>query len=410
MTKITDPGLSGVGEKNFLWAKAHMGALTTLAEKYSKARPLKGVKLGVCLHVTKETSVLIDLLLKAGAEVELAGSNPLSTQDDIAAYLSTRTDVWAWRGQTSKEYDWAIGEVLRTRPDQLVDDGADLHVAALSSRSGSIVGGSEETTTGVVRLKALESEGRLRFPVIAVNNAQTKFLFDNRYGTGQSCFDGIMRATALLLAGMRVVVVGYGWVGKGVAMRAKGLGSSVTVVEVDPIKAVEAHLDGFGVSNIMSAAPKGQLFITATGQKNAIPYEAIERMSDGAILANVGHFDVEIDAKTLLQKAKSVKEVRTNVDEVTLRNGKKVYLIGKGRLANLVAAEGHPPEVMQMSFANQFMAAIELHKNHEKMKPKVYGVSVETENEVARAALKSMGITIGTLTEEQKEYAKSWKL
>ncbi len=410
MTKIADPGLSSIGERNFLWAKAHMGALTRLAGKYSKGRPLEGVRLGVCLHVTKETSVLIDALLDAGAEVKLAGSNPLSTQDDIAAYLSTRTDVWAWRGQTSKEYNWAIEEVLKTKPEQLVDDGADLHVAALDSRSKGIVGGSEETTTGVVRLKALESEGKLRFPVIAVNNAQTKFLFDNRYGTGQSSLDGIMRATALLLAGMRVVVVGYGWVGKGVAMRARGMGSSVTVVEVDPIKAVEAHLDGFGVSSIFGAAPIGELFITTTGQKNVIPYEAVEKMRDGAILANVGHFDVEIDVKTLLSKAKSVKEVRTNVDEVTLRNGRKVYLIGKGRLANLVAAEGHPPEVMQMSFANQFMAAIDLHKNHEKMEPKVYGVSIETENEVARAALKSMGITIGTQTEEQKKYAKSWEL
>jgi adenosylhomocysteinase len=393
-----------------LWAKAHMGALTTLAEKHSRARPLEGVKLGVCLHVTKETAVLIDALLNAGAEVELSGANPLSTQDDIAAYLSTRTDVWAWRGQTSKEYNWAIQEVLRTKPDQLIDDGADLHVAAHTSRSTGIVGGSEETTTGVVRLEALVSQGKLRYPVIAVNNAQTKFLFDNRYGTGQSSLDGIMRATALLLAGMRVVVVGYGWVGKGVSMRARGMGSNVTVVEVDPIKAVEAHLDGFEVSSISAAAPVGQLFITTTGQKNVVPYEAVEKMREGAILANAGHFDVEIDVKTLMSKAKSVKEVRTNVDEITLRDGKKVYLVGKGRIANLVAAEGHPPEVMQMSFANQFMAALNLHKNHEKMEPKVYGVSVEIENEVARAALKSMGVTIGSQTEEQKEYAKSWEL
>jgi adenosylhomocysteinase len=410
MTKVADPTLSVSGEKSFLWAKAHMGALTTLAEKHSRARPLEGVKLGVCLHVTKETAVLIDALLNAGAEVELSGANPLSTQDDIAAYLSTRIDVWAWRGQTSKEYNWAIQEVLRTKPDQLIDDGADLHVAAHTSRSTGIVGGSEETTTGVVRLEALVSQGKLRYPVIVVNNAQTKFLFDNRYGTGQSSLDGIMRATALLLAGMRVVVVGYGWVGKGVSMRARGMGSNVTVVEVDPIKAVEAHLDGFEVSSISAAAPVGQLFITTTGQKNVVPYEAVEKMREGAILANAGHFDVEIDVKTLMSKAKSVKEVRTNVDEITLRDGKKVYLVGKGRIANLVAAEGHPPEVMQMSFANQFMAALNLHKNHEKMEPKVYGVSVEIENEVARAALKSMGVTIGSQTEEQKEYAKSWEL
>lgn len=410
MTKFADAGLSAIGERNFHWAKAHMNALTTLAEKYSKTRPLKGVKLGVCLHVTKETSVLIEALLLAGAEVKLCGANPLSTQDDIAAYLSTRTDVWAWRGQTSEQYGWAIEQVLKTNPDQLIDDGADLHVAAHNSRIKSIVGGSEETTTGVVRLKALESEGRLRYPVIAVNSAQTKFLFDNRYGTGQSTLDGIMRATALLLAGMRVVVVGYGWVGKGVAMRARGMGSSVTVVEVDPIRAIEAHLDGFGVSSIEGAAPTGQLFVTTTGQKNVIPYEAVEKMRDGAMLANAGHFDVEIDVKTLLSKAKNVKEVRPNVDEIALRNGKKVYLIGKGRIANLVAAEGHPPEVMQMSFANQFMAALDLKEDHKKMEAKVYGVSIETENKVAMAALKSLGVTIGTQTEEQKKYAKSWKL
>ncbi len=410
MTKIADPGLAGDGERNFLWAKAHMGGLTTLAEKYSKNRPLEGVRLAVCLHVTKETSVLIDVLLGAGAEVKLAAANPLSTQDDVAAYLATRTEVWAWRGETAKEYDWAITQVLRTKPEQLVDDGADLHVAAHRAKAAGIVGGSEETTTGVVRLKALEDQGKLRYPVIAVNNAQTKFLFDNKFGTGQSTFDGIMRATALLLAGMAVVVVGYGWVGKGVAMRARGLGGRVTVVEVDPIKAIEAHLDGFEVSDILLAAERGQLFITATGQKNVIPYEAIEKMKDGAILVNAGHFDVEIDVKNLLRKARSVKAVRPNVDEVVLSGKKKVYLVGKGRIANLVAAEGHPPEVMQMSFANQFMAAIQIHKNHGKLEKRVYGVSGEAEDEIARAALKSMGVSIGVQTEEQKKYAKSWEL
>ena len=410
MTKVADPGLDKLGERNFLWAKEHMGTLTTLSEKYSRTRPLEGVKLGVCLHVTKETSVLVDTLLNAGAVVELAGANPLSTQDDIAAYLSTRTEVWAWRGQSPKEYRWAIEQVLNARPDQLIDDGADLHVAAHTGMAKGIVGGSEETTTGVVRLMALESEKRLRYPVIAVNNARTKFLFDNRYGTGQSSLDGIMRATSLLLAGMRVVVVGYGWVGKGVATRARGMGSNVTIVEVDPIKAIEAHLDGFEVSSITAAAPVGELFITTTGQKNVISYESIEKMKDGAILANAGHFDVEIDVKTLLSKARSVKEVRPNVDEVNLKSGRNVYLIGKGRIANLVAAEGHPPEVMQMSFANQFMAAIRLRKHHRDMKPQVYDVPIETENEVARAALKSMGITIGRQTAEQKKYARSWEV
>ena len=410
MTRVADQKLSRDGERNFLWAKAHMGALTTLAEKYAKSKPLEGVRVGVCLHVTKETSVLIDALLRAGADVKLAGANPLSTQDDIAAYLSTRTEVWAWRGQSAKEYDWCIEQVLGSHPDQLIDDGADLHVAAHVSKAGGIVGGSEETTTGVVRLRALEADGKLAYPVIAVNDAKTKFMFDNRYGTGQSTLDGIMRATALLLAGARTVVVGYGWVGKGVAMRARGMGARVSVVEVDPIRALEAHLEGFDVSVIGAAAPQGDLFVTTTGMKGVIPYPAIEKMKDGAILANAGHFDVEIDVKTLLSKAKGVKEVRPNVDEVVLPSGKKVYLIGKGRIANLVAAEGHPPEVMQMSFANQMMAAIRTHGDHGRMERKVYGVPAELEDEVARAALKSLGIAIGTQTKEQKEYAKSWKL
>jgi adenosylhomocysteinase len=410
MTKVADQKLSANGERNFLWAKAHMGTLTALAEKYGKSKPLDGVRLGVCLHVTKETSVLIDALLAAGAEVSLAGANPLSTQDDIAAYLSTRTDVWAWRGQSAKEYSWCIDKVLGSHPNQLIDDGADLHVAAHVSGSKGIDGGSEETTTGVVRLRALEAEGKLAYPVIAVNDAKTKFMFDNRYGTGQSTLDGIMRATALLLAGLRTVVVGYGWVGKGVAMRARGMGAIVTVVEVDPIRALEAHLDGFDVSNIESAASLGQLFITTTGQKSVIPFGAIKKMQEGAILANAGHFDVEIDVKTLFSKAKGVKEVRPNVDEVTLPSGKKVYLIGKGRIANLVAAEGHPPEVMQMSFANQMLAAIRIRKEHSKMQKRVYGVPTELEDEVARAALKSMGVSIGSSTIEQREYAKSWKI
>jgi adenosylhomocysteinase len=407
--KVADQKLSAEGEKNFRWAKAHMGALTSLAKKYSKSKPLQGVRMGVCLHVTKETSVLVDALLGAGAEVKLAGANPLSTQDDIAAYLSTRAEVWAWRGESTKEYAWCIEQVVGTRPQQLVDDGADLHVAAITSGRNGVVGGSEETTTGVVRLKALEAEGKLTYPVIAVNDAKTKFLFDNRYGTGQSTLDGIMRATALLLAGKRMVVVGYGWVGKGVSMRARGMGAKVTVIEVDPIRAIEAHLDGFDVSSIEKAAPSGEIFITTTGQKNVVPYSAIEMMSEGAILANAGHFDVEIDVATLMSKAKEVKEVRPNVDEVELPGGKKVYLVGKGRIANLVAAEGHPPEVMQMSFANQFLAAVRIHDDHGSMEPKIYGVPPEVEDEVARAALDSMGVAIGTQTQQQKDYAKSWK-
>jgi adenosylhomocysteinase len=410
MGRISDQKLAPEGKRNFLWAKAHMPALVRLADKYAQTKPLEGVRLGVCLHVTKETSVLVDSLLEAGADVKLTGANPLSTQDDVAAYLATRTEVWAWRGQTGKEYAWCISQVLGSKPQQLIDDGADLHIAAHTKMTRGIVGGSEETTTGVVRLRALEAEGKLGYPVIAVNDAKTKFLFDNRYGTGQSTLDGIMRATALLLAGKRTVVVGYGWVGKGVAMRARGMGAVVTVVEVDAIRALEARLDGFEVSAIYGAASRGDLFVTATGQKNVIPYDAIKKMRDGAILANAGHFDVEIDVKTLLSHAKEVREVRPHVDEVELPGGKKVYLIAKGRIANLVAAEGHPPEVMQMSFANQLLAAIRVHKEHSRMEKKVYGVPQEVEEEVARAALRSLGATLGKQTGEQKEYAKSWKL
>jgi adenosylhomocysteinase len=406
--KIADPDLAVEGEKNFLWARNHMVALTRLSEKYGKGKPLRGVVVGVCLHVTKETSVLIDSLVAAGADVKLAAANPLSTQDDIAAYLATKAEVWAWRGQTAQEYDHCIDEVLRKKPEVLIDDGADLHVAAHRSKTKGVLGGCEETTTGVMRLRALEKEGKLRYPIIAINNARTKYLFDNRYGTGQSTFDGILRATALLIAGKKVVVVGYGWVGKGVAARAKGLNANVTVVEIDPIKALEAHLDGFDVMSIEEAARQGDIFITCTGQKGVVPYASVERMKEGAILANAGHFDVEIDTKTLLAKARSVKPVRPNVDEVVLPGGRRVYLLAKGRIVNLVAAEGHPPEVMQMSFANQFMSALYVNKNHERLEKRV--LDVPPENEVAYATLDSLGISIGRATKEQLAYAESWIL
>ncbi|MBI3116194.1 MAG: adenosylhomocysteinase [Thaumarchaeota archaeon] len=410
MGKIANPKLANEGEKNFNWAKNHMVALTSLAERYAKSKPLEGTTVGVCLHVTKETSVLIDALLKAGADVKLAAANPLSTQDDIAAHLATRAEVWAWRGESGQEYDWCVKQVLNQRPQILIDDGADLHVAAHTQRSATVVGGSEETTTGVVRLKALEKEGKLAYPIIAVNNAKTKYLFDNRYGTGQSTFDGILRATSLLIAGKKVVVIGYGWVGKGVAKRARGLDANVTVVEVDPIKALEAHLDGYAVMSVRQAARDGDIFITATGQKHVIPYGAVELMKEGAILANAGHFDVEIDVATLTEKARSVRQVRPNVDEVILPTGKKVYLLGKGRIVNLVAAEGHPPEVMQMSFSNQFMAALYMKKNHDRMQKKLHDVPAETETEVAFATLDSLGISLDRPTREQLKYSESWAL
>jgi adenosylhomocysteinase len=408
--KIANPELVEEGRKNFVWAKNHMGALNNLARKYGKNKPLKGVTVGVCLHVTKETSVLMDALISAGAEVKLAAANPLSTQDDIAAFLATEAEVWAWRGESAREYDWCIRQVLEKKPKIIIDDGADMHVAATLSGAKSVVGGCEETTTGVIRIRALEREGKLSYPVIAINNAKTKHLFDNRYGTGQSTFDGILRATSLLVAGKRIVVVGYGWVGKGVALRARGLGGNVTVVEVDPIKAVEAHLDGFDVMSIEDAASRGDWFITCTGIKGVIPYSAMKEMKDGALLANAGHFDVEIDTASLLKQARSVKEVRPNVDEVWLPNGRRVYLLGKGRIVNLVAAEGHPPEVMQMSFANQFMSALYVLKNHESLERKVHDVPESIESKVALASLESLGISIGKPTKEQQQYAKSWKL
>ena len=410
MGKIANPELAEEGEKNFRWAKNHMTALNTLTEKYIKGRPLQGVTLGVCLHVTKETSVLVDALVRAGADVKLAAANPLSTQDDVAAFLAREAEVWAWKGETPKEYDWCIRQVLAQKPQILIDDGGDLHVAAMNARLKTAMGGCEETTTGVVRITALEREGKLGYPVIAVNNAKTKHLFDNRYGTGQSTFDGIMRATSLLVAGKRVVVVGYGWVGKGVARRAVGLGARVTVVEVDPIKALEAHLDGFEAMTIKEAARQGDIFITCTGMKRVIPYSSIELMKEGAILSNAGHFDVEIDVKTLLRRAKSVREVRPNVDEVVLPNGRRVYLLGKGRIVNLVAAEGHPPEVMQMSFANQFMSALYVLRNHSNLVNRVLDVPPEIESQVALATLESLGIAIDKPTKAQLKYAESWKI
>jgi len=369
-----------------------MGTLTFLASRFLSSRPLAGATIGVSLHITKETAVLVDSLVSLGAEVAIASANPLSTQDDIAAFLATKARVFAWKGETQEEYAWCHRMVLDQNPGQLIDDGGDLHVAAHLRGVDQIVGGSEETTTGVNRLKALEAEGKLRYPVIAVNDARTKFLFDNRHGTGQSTFDGILRATSLLLSGKEVVVVGYGCVGKGVAERARGLGCKVTVVEVDPVKALEAHLDGFVVSEMFKASTYGNLFITGTGQKSVISYESIMRMRDGAVLANAGHFDVEIDIRTMFSRAKAIREVRPFVKEIRLENGKKVFVLAEGRVANLVVGEGHPPEVMQMSFANQLLAAIRIRKSHSGLRNQVYAVDRATEEEISRAALKSMGI------------------
>lgn len=412
MSKIKDPKLAQKGKLSYEWAKSHMKILTNTVDRLKKLQPLKGIGLGVCLHITKETSVLLMGAKALGAQVSACGANPLSTQDDIAAFLaSSGIHIYAWAGQTSKEYDWCIEKMLSHKPQILTDDGSDCHSKVHGSSKFSslkIMGGTEETTTGVIRLKALENQKKLRYPVIAVNDAYTKHMFDNRYGTGQSTIDGYFRAVNLLFAGKRIVVAGYGWVGRGVAARVHGLGAKVYVTEVDPIRALEAHMDGYEVLTMDEAAKIGDMFITATGQTGVIRKEHIMKMKEGVIMGNVGHFDVEVDANFLLNESKSVREVRPHLDECVLKNGKRVYLIGKGRIANLVAAEGHPPEVMAQSFLNQLLSMIYISKNHKKIGKRVITVPHEIDKQIAVDALKAMDIKIDTPTKAQLKYAKSW--
>ncbi len=412
MSQIKDPSLAEKGKTSYEWAKDHMKILTNTVQRLKKSQPLKGLRLGVCLHITKETSVLMMGAKELGAEVSACGANPLSTQDDIAAFLAENgIHIYAWAGQTPEEYDWCIEQMLSHKPQIITDDGSDCHSKVHSNKefaSWGILGGTEETTTGVIRLKALEKQKKLRYPVIAVNDAYTKHMFDNRYGTGQSTIDGYFRSMNLLFAGKRVVVAGYGWVGRGVASRANGLGAKVYVTEVDPVRALEAHMDGYEVLPISEASSVGDIFITATGQTGVIRKEHILRMKNGAILGNVGHFDVEVDAKFLLNDSKSVKEVRPNLDECVLKNGKRVYLIGKGRIANLVAAEGHPPEVMAQSFSNQLLSMIHIAKNHKKIGRRVITVPSEIDRQIAVDALAAMDVRIDKPTPAQIKYAQSW--
>lgn len=411
-SKIANPSLASEGEKSYSWAYRNMPALTKTIDSFGEKKPLAGKKIAMCLHVTKETSVLVMGLKKLGADVYLSAANPLTTQDDIAAYLSSQgITVFAWRGENTDEYFDCIRNILRVKPDIIMDDGGDAHITFHEEFSDhKVIGGTEETTTGVTRLKALSKAGKLLYPVIAVNNAYTKFLFDNRYGTGQSTFDGLLRATSLLIAGKKVVVAGYGWVGKGIAKRARGLDAHVIVTEVDPLKALEAHMDGFEVMPMIKAAEVGDIFITATGQINVIRGEHLERMKDGAILANAGHFDVEINVKYLEQNSLSKRSVRQFVDEYKLKNGKRLYLIGKGRIVNLVAAEGHPPEVMMMSFSNQLLSVVYISENYSNLKNEVYDVPESIDRKVAMNALEAMGINIDEITEEQKRYASEWRV
>lgn len=410
--KVKDLSLAPKGRIQIEWALNHMPVLKRIMDEFSKTKPLNGIRISAVLHVTKETAVLVKTLSAGGAEIWLAASNPLSTQDDVAsALVEEGIHVFAWRGESTEEYFWAISKVASIEPHIVIDDGGDLHSYIHSNMKDvvyKIYGGTEETTTGVLRLKSMEREGILGYPVIAVNNALTKYLFDNRYGTGQSTIDGILRATNTLIAGKTVVVAGYGWVGRGIAWRFRGMGANVIVTEVDPIRALEAVMDGFIVMKMSEAAKLGDIFITATGNINVINKQHFELMKDGAILANSGHFDVEINVKDLEAVAISKKDLRECVTEYVLPNGKRLYLLGRGRLVNLVCAEGHPSEVMDMSFANQALSVKYIVENRGRLEKRVYDVPLEIDRKVAELKLASMGIEIDILTEEQKKYLSSW--
>lgn len=412
---IKDANLASGGKKRIEWASNDMPVLAQVKEKFEKEKPLQGMKMSACLHVTAETANLARTLKAGGADIVLCASNPLSTQDDVAASLTKDfgIPVFAIKGEDNKTYYKHITSVLDHKPTITMDDGADLVSAIHKDRKElipQILGSMEETTTGVIRLKAMEKDGSLKIPVIAVNDADTKHLFDNRYGTGQSTIDGIIRATDCLLAGKVFVVAGYGWCGKGLAMRAKGMGANVVITEIDPIKSLEAAMDGFMVMPMSEAAKIGDLFCTLTGNIHVIRKEHFEAMKNGAMVCNSGHFNVEIDIEALETiSAKINKSVRNFVDQYVLKNGKAVYLLGEGRLINLAAAEGHPACVMDMSFATQALATEHVVKNKGKLVPKVYEVPKEIDQWVASLKLKSMSITIDTLTKEQEKYLASWE-
>ncbi len=415
-SRVKDLSLASEGFKLIEWAERLMPVTASrIREDFSSKKPLTGIRIGAVLHVTKETAALVRTLVAGGASVYLAASNPLSTQDEVAAALSRldNVDVCAWRGMSEKEYFECIRWVASSKPDIVIDDGGDLHVTLhreYPDVAEKVWGGTEETTTGIIRLRAMERDKVLLYPVIEVNNARTKMMFDNRYGTGQSSIDGILRATNILLAGKTVVVAGYGWVGRGIATRARGMGARVIIVEVDPVRALEAVMDGYYVTSMSEAAKIGDVFITATGNKKVIRREHLELMKDGAILANAGHFNVEIWIPDLEELALSKKNIRRYVTEYKLRNGRRLYLLAEGRLVNLVAAEGHPSEVMDMSFANQALAVRYLVENRAKLERALYPVPGEIDEEVARLKLQSLGIELEKLTDEQIEYLKSWEL
>ncbi|MHB8069724.1 MAG: adenosylhomocysteinase [Desulfobaccales bacterium] len=412
---VKDINLADKGRLRAEWARREMPVLNAIRERFEKEKPLKGLRLAACLHVTTETAVLASTLKAGGALVHVCASNPLSTQDDVAAYLSKHEGIptFAIKGEDGDTYYKHINQALDVKPQMTMDDGADIVFTVHTKRQEllpAIFAGTEETTTGVIRLKAMANDGVLKYPIIAVNDAQTKFMFDNRYGTGQSTMDGILRATNRLMSGSIFVVAGYGWCGRGLAMRARGLGARVVVTEVDPLRGLEALMDGYEVLPMSQAAKIGDIFCTLTGDINVIREEHFPLMKDGAILANSGHFNVEIEIAALERLSTARRQIRDFVEEFTLKNGKQIYVLAEGRLVNLAAAEGHPSAVMDMSFANQALAAEFISKNHDKFQKQVYPVPPEIDKEIARLKLSAMGVAIDTLTPEQEKYLASYDL
>ena len=411
---VKDIALADRGKRKIEWANSQMPVLQLIRKRFIKEKPLKGLRLSACLHVTSETANLAITLRDGGADVVLCGSNPLSTQDEVAASLVKDYNIptYAIKGEDNNTYYSHIAAALDHKPQMTMDDGADLVTQLLTKRQDllpAVIGGTEETTTGVIRLRAMAKDGTLKFPVIAVNDAMTKHFFDNRYGTGQSTMDGILRATNLLLAGLKLVVSGYGWCGRGVAMRAKGLGADVVVTEVDPTRAIEAAMDGFRVMPMKEAAKIGDVFVTVTGNKGVLTAEHFQLMKDGAVLANSGHFNVEIDLPALEKLSTARREARPLVDEFQLKDGRKIFLLGEGRLVNLATAEGHPASVMDMSFANQALSAEYMAQHSKELKAQVYSVPEHLDKQIAKLKLESMGIQIDKLTTEQEHYLASWQ-
>jgi adenosylhomocysteinase len=414
--KVANLALAPEGRKLIEWAESRMPVLMALRERYKKTKPLRGYRIAGCLHVTKETAVLVKTFVEAGADVSWSGCNPLSTNDAVAAALAADgISIFAWHGMSVKEFYWCIEQTLKIHPNLTLDDGADLiftiHKNHPDFAEKYVIGGTEETTTGVHRLRAMASDGALRYPVVAVNDAETKWDFDNVYGTGQSTLDGILRSTSVLLAGKNLVVAGYGHCGKGVALRAKGLGANVIVTEVKATAALKATLDGFRVMKMDDAAKVGDVFVTATGVKDVITKRHFTLMKDGAIVCNTGHYDCEVNLKDLAALTKSKREIRRDNEEYVLRDGRRIYLLAQGRLVNLAAAEGHPSEVMDMSFANQFMSQLrlaELHSKGTRLENKVHDISREQDQEIALLKLRTQGLSIDKLTEEQKKYIEDY--